>query len=187
MRGKALVVLKKVEGRQGPSSETCGLIGRIHKDYWSEAVEGGNDFESVGHLNNAIDAYMRGFMADQRDAYPGVNAVTLLDIKGDSDSLKTKDTLIPVVRFAVVRRLEGATADYWDHATMLELAVLENRLEEAANHLGQALAAVRESWEPQTTENNLKLIADARSKRGEETTWLIQVIEALQKKQADMV
>lgn len=187
MRGKALAVLKKVEGRQGPSSETCGLIGRIHKDYWSEAVEGGNDFESVGHLNNAIDAYMRGFMADQRDAYPGVNAVTLLDIKGDSDSLKTKDTLIPVVRFAVVRRLEGATADYWDHATMLELAVLENRLEEAANHLGQALAAVRESWEPQTTENNLKLIADARSKRGEETTWLIQVIEALKKKQADMV
>ena len=185
-KGKALKVLKKVEQRQGPSSETCGLIGRIHKDYWSEAVNSGNDFEATGHLNNAIDAYLRGFMADQRDAYPGINAVTLLDIKGDTESLQTKDRLLPVVRFAVTQRLEGTTADYWDHATMLELAVLENQPEEAANHLGQALAAVRESWEPETTENNLRLIADARNKRGEETDWLIQVIEALQKKRANM-
>ena len=186
MRAKALDVLKKVEKRQGPSSETCGLIGRIHKDYWAEAVKGGNDFEAIGHLNNAIDAYLRGFMADQRDAYPGINAVTLLDIKGDTKSLQTKEELLPVVRFAVTRRLEGETADYWDHATMLELAVLKNKPEEAAGHLGQALAAVRESWEPETTENNLQLIADARNKRGEETDWLIKVIQALQKKRANM-
>jgi hypothetical protein len=186
LRGKALKVLKNVEKRQGPSSETCGLIGRIHKDYWSDAVKAGNDFEATGHLNNAIDAYLRGFMADQRDAYPGINAVTLLDIKGDTESLKTKDDLLPVVRFAVTRRLEGATADYWDHATMLELSVLENEPEQAANYLGQALAAVRESFEPETTENNLQLIADARNKRGETTDWLIQVIGALHKKQADM-
>ena len=186
MRGKALKVLKKVEQRQGPSSETCGLIGRIHKDYWSEAVNSDNDLEAKGYLNNAIDAYLRGFMADQRDAYPGINAVTLLDIKGDTESLQKKDRLLPVVRFAVTRRLEGATADYWDHATMLELAVLENKPEDAVDYLGQALADVRESWEPETTENNLKLIADARKKRGEETGWLIRVIEALQKKRAEM-
>jgi hypothetical protein len=186
MRAKALEVLKKVEKRQGPSSETCGLIGRIHKDYWVEAVDEGNDFEAIGHLNNAIDAYLRGFMADQRDAYPGINAVTLLDIKGDAESLQTKEELLPVVRFAVTRRLEGETADYWDHATMLELAVLQNEPEEAAGHLGQALAAVRESWEPLTTENNLKLIVAARKQRGEKTDWLIQVIEALQKKRSEM-
>ncbi len=185
-RGEALKVLKKVEQRQGANSETCGLVGRIHKDYWTEAVKADNDFEALGHLNNAIDAYLRGYMADQRDAYPGINAVTLLEVRGDADSLQKKDTLIPVVRFAVTRRLEGATADYWDHATMLELAVLENRPEEAVRHLGQSLAEVRESWEPETTENNLQLIANARNKRGEETDWLVQVIEALQKKRADM-
>jgi hypothetical protein len=186
-RHNALKVLRRVESRQGPSSETCGLIGRIHKDYWAKAAASGNADEASGHLNNAIDAYMRGFMADQRDAYPGVNALTLLDIKGDSESLQTKERLLPVVRFAVARRLEGATADYWDHATMLELAVLENQPEEAASHLGQALAAVRESWEPKTTENNLQLIADARIKRDVETGWLIQIIAVLQKKRADMV
>ena len=186
LRSKALSVLKNVEKRQGPSSETCGLIGRIHKDYWAEALEKGNDFEAVGHLNNAVDAYLRGFLADQRDAYPGINAVSLLDIKGDPPSLQQKDELLPVVRFAVARRLEGEAADYWDHATMLELAVLENKPAEAASFLGQALAAVREAWEPKTTENNLRLIADARQKRGEKTDWLDRVIEALQDKRSEM-
>jgi tryptophanyl-tRNA synthetase len=69
---------------------------------------------------------------------------------------------------------------------MLELAVLENDQEAAANHLGNSLAAVRELWEPETTENNLQFIADARSNRGEETGWLAQLIAALQKKRTDM-
>ena len=125
-------------------------------------------------------------MADQSDAYPDINAVTLLEINGDPDTLETKDTLLPVVRFAVQRRLEGTTADYWDHATMLELAILESRKEEAASYPGQSLAEVRDLWELETTENNLQLIAHARSKCGEETNWLIQIIEALQKKRATM-
>ena len=33
-----------------------------------------------GDLKQAIDAYRRGFEADWRDAYPGVNAVTLMEI-----------------------------------------------------------------------------------------------------------
>ena len=44
---------------------------------------------------------LEGFMADQRDAYPGINAVTLLDIKGDEAALAQKDRLLPVVKFAV--------------------------------------------------------------------------------------
>jgi hypothetical protein len=185
-RAKALVVLQNVEERQGPSSETCGLIGRIHKDLWSASREAGNEFEAIGHLSNAIDAYRRGFLADQRDAYPGINVVTLLDIRGDAESLREKETLIPVVRFAVLRRLDGATADYWDHATMLELDVLENRPDHAAGHLGRALAAVRESWEPETTENNLRLIASARAERGEATKWLCEIIKALENKRSEM-
>ena len=129
---------------------------------------------------------MRGFLADQRDAYPGINAVTLLDIRGDDDSLRRKDELLPVVRFAVLRRLQGTTADYWDYATLLELDVLENRRDEAVRHLGQALAEVRESWEPETTENNLCLIAGSRTGRGEDTDWLNEILEALRTKRSVM-
>ncbi len=178
-RAHALHILQAVEEQQGPNSETCGLIGRIHKDNWKEASDGGRDIEARGHLNQSIQAYVRGFMSDQRDAYPGINAITLLDIKGDEPSLKQKTQLLPVVRFAVERRL-GDTPDYWDHATMLELAVLDNNIDAAAEHLANALAVVRESWEPVTTANNLRLIEQARKRRQLDTSWLIEIISALE-------
>jgi hypothetical protein len=179
-RAQALRILEEVEDQQGPSSETCGLIGRIHKDNFKEALEKGeSEFVVRGHLNKSIEAYLRGYMADLRDAFPGINAVTLLDIRGDEDSMKKKDQLLPVVRFAVERRL-GENPDYWDHATMLELAVLENDSESAKGHLANALAVVRETWEPKTTANNLRMIEGARKKRGIDTSWLLKVIDALE-------
>lgn len=178
-RAEALRILEAVEDQQGPSSETCGLIGRIYKDNWKEALDGGRAIEARGHLNMSIQAYVRGFMADQRDAYPGINAVTLLDIKGDEQSLKQKAQLLPVVRFAVERRL-GDKPDYFDHATMLELDVLNDDIDAAAAHLANALAVVREPWEPKTTANNLRLIEQARKERQLDTSWLLETIEALE-------
>ncbi|MEM7427839.1 MAG: TRAFs-binding domain-containing protein [Pseudomonadota bacterium] len=181
-RAEALRILTEVEDQQGPSSETCGLIGRIHKDNWSETLASGDAIVAAGHLRKAVDAYTRGYMSDLRDAYPGINAVTLLDIKGDEGSLKTKASLLPVVRFAVEQRLKGSKPDYWDHATMLELAILDNEPEVAGEHLADALAVVRETWEPGTTANNLRMIQRARKERGADEPWLLSIIEALDAK-----
>jgi hypothetical protein len=41
----------------------------------------------------------------------------------------------------------------------------------AGRALSQALAAVRESWEPASTANNLKLIREARERRNEAPAW----------------
>ena len=179
-RAEALRILTEVEAQQGDSSETCGLIGRIHKDNWTDALEANDRVAATGHLKKSIGAYTHGFMADQRDAYPGINAVTLLDIKGDEESLKLKKRLLPVVRFAVEQRLAGGEPDYWDHATMLELAVLNDELELTADHLADAVAVIRETWEPDTTANNLRMIERARASRGCETSLLVQIIEDLQ-------
>ena len=73
------VLLEVLEDR-GPSSETLGLLGRVYKDRW-EAERGGSVLRAEGHLEQAIDAYRRGFEADWRDAYPGINAVTLMEIR----------------------------------------------------------------------------------------------------------
>jgi tetratricopeptide (TPR) repeat protein len=178
-RREALDVLEQVVKDQGASSETCGLIGRVYKDLWMEERASGSKFTARGYLDKAIDSYVRGFEADSRDAYPGVNTVTLLDIRGDAESLKRKDELVPVVRFAVVQRLKYTTPDYWDQATLLELAVLENDEEAASKHLGDALACVREKWEPKTTADNLTMIRDARQQRGTAAEWLGEVIESL--------
>jgi len=181
---EALEILERVIGEQGPSSETYGLIGRIYKDRWSDARKAGDDLEAKGFLTRAIDSYVRGFEADWRDAYPGINAVTLLDIKGDAGSLGRQAELLPVVRFAVNQRLRSSRPDYWDHATLLELAVLAGDEEAVERHLADALAAIRAKWEPETTANNLRLIREARQQRGSVKPWLDTAIEALERKAA---
>ena len=181
-RAEVLQILTNVADQQGPSSETLGLIGRIHKDEWKEAVEAADTIAAIGHLDQAIDAYRRGYMADQRDAYPGINLLTLLDIHGERESLEEKDRLLPVVRFAVEQRLAGVKPDYWDHATMLELAVLKNESQEAMKHLAKAVAIFRETWEPGTTANNLQLIEQSRKARRDDTSWLQKIITELEKR-----
>ncbi len=178
-RERALGVLEEVVSEQGPSSETCGLLGRVYKDLWVQAKSAGNTALANGYLDRAIGAYARGFEADWRDAYPGINAVTLMEIKGDGESLRRKAELLPVVRFAVTQRLRSARPDYWDHATLLELAVLAGDGAAASQPLSDALAAVREPWEPATTANNLELIRQARGERGTVEAWLDGILGAL--------
>jgi hypothetical protein len=87
--------------------------------------------------------------------------------------------LIPVVSYAVKRRVEGGKPDYWDFATQLELAILAGNEERAAVALADALSVTRESWERETTARNLRLIREAREKRGEDLPWMKAVEEEL--------
>jgi tetratricopeptide (TPR) repeat protein len=179
---QALRELEQLVEDRGASSETNGLIGRVYKDRFVASRSEGSGFAASGNLDRAIAAYVRGFEADWRDAYPGVNAVTLLDIKGDPESKARLAELLPVVRFAVTQRLRSAKPDYWDHATLLELAVLASDRDAASKTLADALVAVRESWEPETTANNLKLIREARATRDELDPWVDEVIAELENK-----
>lgn len=101
-----------------------------------------------------------------------------IQLKWEANYWKAQHRL-PVVRFAMERRLQGKTPDYWDHATLLELAVLESDRDAADHHLDNALAAVREPWEPKTTARNLDLIRQARAARGEEIDWIDEFIKVL--------
>jgi hypothetical protein len=98
----------------------------------------------------------------------------------DKPDPRQKD-LLPVVRYAALHRARRANADYWDHATMLELAVLANNLEEAGDWLSNALAALREAWEAESTKGNLELIRQRREQRGEDAGWIAAVENELQK------
>jgi hypothetical protein len=152
----------------GPSSETFGLLGRVYKDRW-ESGRGGSILKGQGHLEKAIDSYRRGFEADWRDAYPGINAVTLMEIREPGGA--AQQAIIPVVRYANRRRIDDGPPDYWDHATRLELGVIDRDREEAQAGTRGALASVRESWEPESTAYNLSLIREARVARGEAVDW----------------
>jgi len=167
-------VLLELIARRGPSSETYGILGRVYKDRWEAAQKGGSAMLAKGLLDKAIDAYLKGFEADWRDAYPGVNAVTLMELKEPPDPRRLE--ILPVVTYAVRQRVQRGRPDYWDYATLLELAVLGKDEAGATDNLARALAAVRESWEPETTLRNLRLIREARQRRGEDVIpWLMAI------------
>ena len=161
----------------GPSGETCGILGRVYKDQWDEAAKSGNSFLANGYLDKSIKTYLQGFQADWRDAYPGINAITLMELRNPPDERRKE--LVPVVRYAVQRKVEKGKPDYWDYATLLELAVLEGNKEAANQTLGDALANVREKWEAETTACNVRLIRETRQSRGEATPFEADVEHAL--------
>jgi tetratricopeptide (TPR) repeat protein len=166
-------ILLALIASRGPSSETFGILGRVYKDRWEAALKAGEKVLARGLLEKAIDAYLKGFEADWRDAYPGVNAVTLMELKEPPDL--RRERLIPVVSYAVERRIASGKPDYWDYATLLELAVLAKDQQKAESAFADALAAVRESWEPETTARNLRLIREAREKRHEAVAWAMEI------------
>jgi hypothetical protein len=83
--------------------------------------------------HKAINAYVNGFESDWRDAYPGINAVQLMELREPPDPRRTE--LLPVVTYSVKRRIESKQPDYWDYATLLELAMLDSDEQTAMNVL----------------------------------------------------
>jgi len=172
-------VLTTVISKYGASSETNGILGRVYKDLWKKNVEAEQTRIADGFLQKAIDCYLQGFEADWRDAYPGVNAVTLMEMTDPVDI--RQEHLLPVVRYAVERRLATKHPDYWDFATLLELNVLSRDQIQANESLSKALTEIRETWEPKTTANNINMIRKVRELRGEKVEWIKEIeIELIQ-------
>lgn len=176
-KDEAEAVLLELIASRGPSSETNGLLGRVYKDRWEAEMKAGNALAARGWLRKAIDTYLQGFEADWRDAYPGINAVTLMELASPPDPRRIE--LLPVVTYAVKRRIARGTPDYWDFATLIELAVLARDEGAALDATANALAAVRENWEPESTARNLALIRTARAAAGDAPTWADDIEQAL--------
>jgi hypothetical protein len=126
------------------------------------AARGAERYRAKGLLRKAIDAYRQGFEADIRDTFPGINLATLLAVEGSEASLAESVRVAAVVRYAAAIRARKKP-DYWDHATLLEAAALDGDVAAMERHLDDALAAVRETFEPETTARNLLLIAERDS------------------------
>ncbi len=104
------MLLNLIELRS-PSSETWGILGRVYKDCWERAVKQREHFVARGLLSKAVTAYLQGFEAAWRDAYPGVNAVKLMELCEPPDPRRSQ--LVPVVAYAVQRRIAAGKPDYW--------------------------------------------------------------------------
>ena len=181
---KAEQILLDLINKRGPSSETYGILGRVYKDRWESVSKQKDDvknqFLAKGILKNAIEAYIKGFETDWRDAYPGINAVTLMEFADTQEYAQRQKQLIPVISYSVERKIAAGKTDYWDHATLLELAVIAKDQKSAEQSLSDALASVREPWESETTSRNLRLIRESRERKNEHVEdWQKQIEESL--------
>ncbi len=179
-RDEAEEVLEQLIRERGASSETLGILGRVRKDRWDDARRAGDNVAAEAHLEEAIDAYLQGFESDWRDAYPGINAVTLMELKSPPDPRRFQ--LAPVVTYAVERKIAKGQPDYWDYATLLELAILSNDEGAARRALGKAATRIREPWEPKTTARNLSLIRESRERRGDQPRWATDIEQELSRR-----
>jgi MAP3K TRAFs-binding domain len=94
-----------------------------------------------------------------------------------SDPRKAK--ILPVVYYSVMRKA-ATNADYWDYATLLELAVLGDDRAAAGENLGEVAAFARHAWEVESTKRNLGLIRQARETRNEDAQWIETIERELQ-------
>lgn len=170
--------LKTLIERVGPSAERSGLLGRIYKDRWRKAKIAGAGADHW--LKEAIETYRAGFEVDWRDAYPGINAVTLMAI--DDPRNPEVARLAEVVRYAVERKIASGEEDYWDYATLVELAVIAGDDDEAERGLDSALALFDQKgfpWNAATTVENFTSIRDARKARGVDVARLDAIVARL--------
>jgi hypothetical protein len=177
-------ILHRLIAERGPSSETNGILGRVYKDRWEEANKRNAPGLATGYLRKAIEAYLAGFESDWRDAYPGLNAVTLMEMTDPKDPRRS--ALLPVVAYSIARRLESALANYWDYASLLELHVASADQASAMSALPDVLAEVREVWEPETTSRNLRLIRERRMTQGIDAAWIVVIEDALLQRSRDL-
>lgn len=176
-RNEAIKVLEEIIILHGNSSETLGILGRVYKDKYKEALESKDDLMTQGYLKKAIDTYLKGFESDFRDAYPGINVITLMDISGD----ERKDKLLPIVEYALKQKMKQSS-DYWDYATLLELAIIAEDKEKTDEILFDVIDNIREPFEPKTTVNNIKMLLENKQKRkSEDFPWISEIIEKLEK------
>lgn len=175
----ALDELRKVEKDFGTSAETSGLIGRVYKDRWLKAFRAGES-GARSLLKDATAAYRRGFNADLRDFYPGINYATLLFAAGEQRRAELEEVL-PVVRYAVSQRLTQEPENYWVHATLCELSVLTQDEDAAVDHLDDAISRIEEAFQPKTTAKNLSIIKETAPDQSD-VGFIEQLREELLKK-----
>jgi len=167
-------VLQEAIAEYGNSSETLGLLGRVYKDRWKDET---NPILKESWLHKAIDTYVAGYEVDIRDAYPGVNAITLMSSLDEPDA--RLDELLPVVLFATKQRIAQTSPDYWDYATLMELEVIADNPKRAKEALLKALPLATEDWMKETTRATMVMLKDKWKNQGEDVVWLDEIVEGL--------
>ena len=139
--------------------ETLGLLARTWKDEWTQIWKAHPQRkpepraaarDTAATLQSAASAYVEAFRATPGDFYPGINSLTLGRLWEHVTGRRSRLPLPLIaagVRWAAAAAVERAK-DYWSLATRAELALVENRKEDAIDDYSEAagLAVANRDW-----------------------------------------
>jgi tetratricopeptide (TPR) repeat protein len=157
-RDRAIALMEELITQTGGDSETFGILGRIHKDRFDRARLDGDEVAAKVHLDRALQSYRAGFEKNPKDYYPGINVVTLLQLRNGQESQAELSQILPRVRSAVRERIESGPVNFWDAATELQLAVVARdwkAAEAAADTAGKQNVS---RWMLETTIQDLRAV-----------------------------
>lgn len=129
--------------------ETLSILARTLKDEWTEvwnanplrqADPGGAARDTVSNLQAAANAYLDAFRVEPANHYPGINALTLGKLWEHVTGRKSKmplDQVAAGVSWCVSVDLER-DKKYWSFASRAELALVENRKDDAIDDYTEA-------------------------------------------------
>ena len=152
-RQRAIAMLQDLLADQGPSAETCGILGRIYKDVYAKTHD-------KLDLERAIAAYRQGVLAEPDDYYVGVNLINLLSLKDDEDARREVMERLPPLRATLRKKLASGPVDYWQVATAFELAVLARDWSDARSLAAEARARAPAPWMIESTSLNMRRLGD---------------------------
>jgi hypothetical protein len=152
-RPRAIAMLQDLLANQGSSAETCGILGRIYKDDFAKTHD-------KLDLERAIAAYRQGVLAEPDDYYVGVNLINLLSLKDDADARREVMERLPPLRATLRKKLANGPVDYWEVATLFELAVLARDWSDARSLAAEARVRAPASWMLESTALNVRRLAD---------------------------
>jgi tetratricopeptide (TPR) repeat protein len=137
--------------KEHKDGETQGLFARTWKDEWTQvwnahpqrqADPRAAAQDTAATLHNAAAAYCEAFRGAPSSYYPGINALTLGRLWEHVTGRKSKlalDAIAAGVGWTVAVAIERSK-DYWALATRAEMALVENRRDEALDDYGEAAA-----------------------------------------------
>jgi hypothetical protein len=146
--------------KERKDGETWGLLARTWKDEWTRLWNAHAQRkldplvaarETAGTLQSAASAYVDAFRADPGNYYPGINALTLgrlwEHVTGRTSRLPLS-LVAAGVGWTAGAAIERDKEDYWPLATRAELALIENRKDDALDDFTEAaaLAVTQRDW-----------------------------------------
>lgn len=159
-RERAIALMEELIAETGGDGETFGILGRVYKDLADQAMSEGRLDLGQAYFEHALQSYRAGFEKNPKDYYPGVNVVTLLQQRGDAESLAELDLVLPRVRGALQERMTEGVPDYWALATDLELSIVARDWQAAERAVDRALGAATSSWMLHSTLSNVERLLE---------------------------